>query len=63
LFDYAKKNQATLIVVTHDQDLADKCDMQIFIKDGKIEHIDKQQPKKPTKAVKKPLSARRRMVQ
>lgn len=36
LFDYNKKNGTTLIIVTHDPDLAKKCDMQIYIKDGKI---------------------------
>jgi putative ABC transport system ATP-binding protein len=36
LFSYAKKNNATLVIVTHDEDLAKKCDMQINIKDGKI---------------------------
>ena len=40
LFDYAKNNGATLIVVTHDHDLAARCQMQIHIKDGKIERID-----------------------
>ncbi|HEY1085161.1 MAG TPA: ABC transporter ATP-binding protein [Candidatus Saccharimonadales bacterium] len=40
LFDYAKDNKATLIVVTHDPDLAKKCDMQVHIKDGKIQKID-----------------------
>lgn len=39
LFDYNKKQKTTLIVVTHDPDLANKCDMQIQIKDGKIESI------------------------
>ncbi len=39
LFDYNKKKHATLIVVTHDLDLARKCDMQVFIKDGKITRI------------------------
>ncbi len=29
----------TLIIVTHDQELAEKCDMQIFIKDGKVDSI------------------------
>lgn len=43
LFGYARKNGATLIVVTHDPDLAAKCDRQIHIKDGKI--IDIKQPK------------------
>jgi len=39
LFDYNKKNKITLIVVTHDPDLANRCDMQILIKDGKIDRI------------------------
>ena len=36
LFNYSKNLGATLIVVTHDEDLAAKCDMQIRIQDGKI---------------------------
>lgn len=40
LFDYVSEHNATLIIVTHDQDLADKCNMQIHIKDGRIERID-----------------------
>lgn len=36
LFDYNKKHKATLIIVTHDHDLANRCDIQIHIKDGKI---------------------------
>ena len=40
LFDYNKSKGVTLIIVTHDQDLADKCDMQIHIKDGRIEAIE-----------------------
>lgn len=36
LFGYNKKRGTTLIVVTHDLDLAKKCDMQIYIKDGKL---------------------------
>ena len=41
LFGYTKKNGTTLIVVTHDPELAEKCDIQIRIKDGKIESISK----------------------
>jgi putative ABC transport system ATP-binding protein len=41
LFDYNKKNGITLIIVTHDPDLAKRCDMQINIKDGEIESIRK----------------------
>jgi putative ABC transport system ATP-binding protein len=39
LFEYNKKNRVTLVVVTHDPDLAKRCDMQILIKDGKIAKI------------------------
>ncbi len=37
LFDYNKQKGATLIVVTHDEELANRCDYQVVIKDGKIE--------------------------
>jgi putative ABC transport system ATP-binding protein len=40
LFNYNKSRGITLIIVTHDPDLARKCDMQIHIKDGKIETIE-----------------------
>lgn len=36
LFAYNKKRGATLIVVTHDPELASRCDYQVIIKDGKI---------------------------
>lgn len=39
LFDYNKNNGATLVVVTHDEDLAVKCEIQIRVKDGEIESI------------------------
>ena len=37
LFGYNKQKGVTLIVVTHDADLAKKCDHQIIIKDGRVE--------------------------
>lgn len=40
LFGYNRTKGATLIVVTHDPDLAAKCDIRIHIKDGQIEKID-----------------------
>ena len=40
LFGLNKQGGSTLIIVTHDSDLAEKCDIQIYIKDGKIEKID-----------------------
>ena len=39
LFDYNKDKGVTLIIVTHDPELAAKCDMLVSIRDGKIESI------------------------
>lgn len=36
LFSLNKKSGTTLIVVTHDEELASRCDRQITLKDGKI---------------------------
>lgn len=36
LFGFNKRMGSTLIIVTHDDDLARKCDMQIHLKDGKV---------------------------
>lgn len=41
LFDLNKKAGSTLIIVTHDHDLARRCDIQIYIKDGRIERTGK----------------------
>lgn len=38
LFRINKKRGVTLVIVTHDADLAAKCDMQIHIKDGRLRH-------------------------
>lgn len=40
LFSLNRKQGATLFIVTHDESLAKKCDVQIRIKDGKIESIE-----------------------
>lgn len=40
LFDYARSNNANLIIVTHDPDLAARCDRRIYVKDGKIEKME-----------------------
>lgn len=54
LFSYNRKNKVTLIIVTHDPDLADKCDIKIIIKDGQIESMTK---KSSRKSAAKPLIA------
>lgn len=40
LFGFNKDKGVTLIIVTHDHELAAKCDIQIYVKDGKIERIN-----------------------
>lgn len=42
LFGYNRAQGVTLIVVTHDPDLAAKCDILIRVKDGTIESIQQQ---------------------
>lgn len=58
LFDYNKNKGVTLIIVTHDPELAAKCDMQINIKDGKVDSIDTKADKKATGAKKTALNKR-----
>lgn len=58
LFDYNKNKGVTLIIVTHDPELAAKCDMQINIKDGKVDSIDTKADKKAAGAKKTALSKR-----
>jgi len=36
LFDYSKKSKTSLVLVTHDNTLAERCDRIIELKDGKI---------------------------
>lgn len=45
LFGYNKDRGVTLIIVTHDPELASKCDIQINIKDGQIESINDKKKK------------------
>jgi putative ABC transport system ATP-binding protein len=40
LFQLNKELGSTLIIVTHDQDLAEKCERQIYLKDGEISKIN-----------------------
>lgn len=53
LFGLNKKSGSTLIIVTHDHDLAKKCDIQISIKDGKIDSIIDSTKKATKKGAKK----------
>lgn len=53
LFGYNKKKGVTLIIVTHDADLAAKCDMVVNIKDGKIESIQQESRTVTAKAVRR----------
>lgn len=39
LFGLNKNGGSTLVIVTHDEELAAKCDIKIYIKDGKIERM------------------------
>jgi len=39
LFGLNKQGGSTLVIVTHDEDLAAKCDMKIYVKDGKIAKV------------------------
>lgn len=41
LFEFNRKLGSTLVIVTHDSELAEKCDMQIHIKDGQVTGIKK----------------------
>ena len=59
LFNYCKENNATLIIVTHDEDLAQKCQRVIHIKDGKVESdsaAEKSAAKTRSKKVEKPAA-------
>lgn len=48
LFDLNKKMGSTLVIVTHDPELASRCGLQISMKDGEITNVKKQ-----SKVVKK----------
>ncbi len=40
LFGYNRQKGVTLIIVTHDHELAAKCDVRIFVKDGVVDSIE-----------------------
>lgn len=41
LFDFNQRKGVTLVIVTHDEELATRCDRQIHLKDGEITKITK----------------------
>lgn len=53
LFGYNRDNGVTLIIVTHDKELAEKCDILINIKDGRIESIIDKEVASVVKSVKR----------
>ena len=55
LFDLNKNKNITLIIVTHDEDLAKKCKRQIYLKDGEI-LSDSNPATAVNKTIKKPSS-------
>lgn len=40
LFDYNRQRGTTLVIVTHDPDLAARCDIRIYVKDGQITKME-----------------------
>lgn len=52
LFEQNKKLKSTLVIVTHDAELADRCSMQIIMKDGEIQKITGKTASKPKRSKK-----------
>jgi putative ABC transport system ATP-binding protein len=57
LFDLNKKKHMTLIIVTHDDDLAAKCDRRLHMKDGILMEGDKNEAARPAANRKQKLVA------
>lgn len=55
LFDLNKKLGCTLVIVTHDPELAEKCQMQVSLKDGQV--VDIKRPRNP--GTKRPRKAQK----
>lgn len=53
LFEFNRKLGSTLVIVTHDVELASKCDMQIEMKDGQVVSITKAKPKRRAQTTSK----------
>lgn len=52
LFDLSRQNGSTLVVVTHDHDLAARCDMQVSVKDGQIVSVEQNKATSTKKGAK-----------
>lgn len=48
LFELNREQGVTLVIVTHDADLAAQCDIKVHLKDGKIERIEEDARKTTT---------------
>jgi putative ABC transport system ATP-binding protein len=64
LFDLNKSLGSTLVIVTHDHELANRCQIKIELSDGKVKAITKARAAVPTLAPagQAKLSSKRRMV-
>jgi putative ABC transport system ATP-binding protein len=62
LFRLHRELGSTLIIVTHDADLARRCDMQISMKDGSIMNISDAAPVKPRSRGTAPRPVRRQVI-
>ena len=40
LFNLHKSNGTTLVIVTHDLDIAKRCDIRVYIKDGQVDKLE-----------------------
>lgn len=52
LFDLNREQGVTLVIVTHDHDLASRCSMRIHVKDGVVERVESDIPAKPIKGAR-----------
>lgn len=59
LFELNNKMGSTLIIVTHDQELAARCEMQVVLKDGEILSMSKPRKSHPAR---KTIKSKRKVV-
>jgi putative ABC transport system ATP-binding protein len=63
LFDLNRKMKCTLFVVTHDEELAARCQVKIVVKDGKLVSIsDSKRASKPIRTLQTPKSRSRKVM-